>query len=153
MRPLDDFMEDRSYCRPCHNSHCKEHRRRQAASGRLRRLQHLQYDLRRKRTAEALLGVVTEVAEEAFGGVSRMATAWGEMLREAGLHDKIQGAKTLLHVATVAELARILEEETTHPEEVIKHLHAEGRLLATLREMVADDTLTLDMLDPPPDPV
>lgn len=116
-------------------------------------------EIRRRRTPEALMGIVADVASR-LGGPEKLGELMAELMdSEESDHWRSKLLLGLVKMATVAEEQIAAERATAAVEAFVRAEGAgvrslleanRGKVIAELRELYATGAFTLDDIDPPP---
>lgn len=149
--------ERHNECRDCR----READRLKRERARDQRFQGGLRDLRRSQTPEQILNVLEAIAED-LGGIEAVVDEFSRLIRDDSVPPtrRMKAAETLLYCQAVADMQQAADALKPEPDraeaigEYLERLHAEGRLLPALRELVDRGKLALDELldgvDPPP---
>ena len=161
----------RSVCPNCRRQHDQDRRR----ASRQKVLSRELRSIRRTQSVENLWALVMNLCTQ-LGGLSNVL----KLIRERILDEQTSSAcrcsatRALLHMVAVSDKERMrlqqmgdqvqlrqlasahleqlrrLADQEQSPEEFIRRLHAEGKLVPIIRVMLDDGTLTLDDIESPP---
>ena len=117
-------------------------------------MDHLSRSISRSKTAKTILAFSEAAAAEAGTDLIGLAKQVGEHIQSPACtpsqHFKLVRMLWQMHLIADAADRAERDRPAVPPETMVRKMHANGQLVAALRRLLDDGTVTLDDVDPPP---